>query len=97
MPRGRSRFRSERRTGGRPGIGKPWGISPRSATPRPERSSTGADAIPPTTARRATGRFGSIRLPRISRMRAAAPVAREAGFVSRRWVKKWPIRSQKSP
>ena len=53
--------------------------------------------MPATRTRSDTGRFGSRRLPRISSRSAATPRASEAGFVSRRCERKWPIRSQKSP
>ena len=53
--------------------------------------------MPATSATSDTGRFGQKRLPAISRTSAAAPSASDAGFVSPRWERKWPIRSQKSP
>ena len=67
MARGRSRFTSEGRIAGRPGTGRPCGTSPRRATPRPARPKRGTAAIPATRTRSDTGRFGSTRLPRISR------------------------------
>ena len=53
--------------------------------------------MPATSTTSDTGRFGRKRLPAIRRRSAAAPSASDAGFVSPRCERKWPIRSQKSP